>query len=114
MPHVRSQSGYEWSVGILPQGQRIRRRRAPVLSCEVESIRRSANAGTGYVGIGVGPGIGAIGTHADGEVQIETTRTVSRIRSCGSACQLAICDPLRPGMIVDAMRVFLREPRNSG
>src|SRR3546814_5917205 len=71
MTHVGSQGCDKRSVGLIPQGERVHRRKSPVLADRIERIGRCAGWDADGEEGGVRPGLGTCPVDTHGEVAVE-------------------------------------------
>ena len=90
------------------------RRELPVLAGGAEVVGRRADVHAGHGDVAVGPGARPVGDLADGEVEIEAEAHAGGERRLARLAELAVGEPLQPGVEADLVGVALGEGGDGG
>ena len=99
---------------LVLEGQRVERRQSPILSLRPEKIGRRADRKTFAEPLRTRPDLGAATVGAHGEVAVEADVHPGGARAPAGRLELAIREPLQPGMERDPLRVVGAEAPDRG
>ena len=112
--HVCGDERAEGREPLFLEGQRVERRQSPILSLRPEKIGRRADRETFAEPLRTRPDLGAAAVGAHREVAVEADVHPGGARAPAGRLELAIREPLQPGMERDPLRVIGAEAPDRG